>query len=163
MSKHKTFVKVEGLTKTKHPLYTTYKGMLARCNHPNSKYYSYYGGRGIKVCKRWLGRYGFVRFVRDMGPRPEGYTLERKHNNGNYSQYNCIWAPMSTQSLNRRLAVVNTSGYVGIHHYKATGKWSAYIDFKRKRKHLGYFDNLHEAIEARRKAEDERSKKHLNA
>jgi hypothetical protein len=147
---------IDGYYKTKHPLYTTYKGMLARCNHPNSKYYKYYGGRGIKVCKRWQGPTGFKHFVADMGIRPEGYTIERVNNNRGYSPKNCIWATLSTQSLNKRLASVNTSGYVGVHWYKAVNMWSAYIDHKRKRKHLGYFHNLHDAIEARRLAEEER-------
>lgn len=156
MTKHKFRVKVDGIDKTKHPLYNTYKGMLARCNNPNSKYYKYYGGRGIKVSKSWQGRYGFVHFVRDMGDKPDGYTLERKRNNGNYSRYNCTWAPMTTQALNKRIANVNTSGYVGVHYFKATGRWQAYIDYRRKRKNLGYFEKLADAIEARRIAESER-------
>lgn len=152
----KKLVLVDGLYKTKHPLYTTYKGMLSRCNHPNSKYYSYYGGRGIKVNKRWLGRYGFKHFAEDMGPRPEGHTLERINNNRGYSPKNCRWATMSTQSLNKRIATVNTSGYVGVHYYKSANLWTAYIDYKKKRKHLGYFNKLNDAIEARKRAEEDR-------
>lgn len=149
-------VQVEGLHQTKHPLYTTYKGMLARCNHPNMKYYSYYGGRGIKVCADWQGRLGFKHFVRDMGERPKGYTLDRVDTNGNYSKYNCRWSNMTTQSLNKRLARVNTSGYAGVHFFKRANLWSAYIDFKGKRKNLGYFKRLADAVEARRDAENER-------
>lgn len=148
--------KVEGFYKTKHPLYTTYKGMLARTGNPNHKHYSYYGGRGITVVKRWQGHNGFKHFVEDMGIRPSGCTLERVNNNRGYSPKNCRWESTTTQSLNRRLAVVNTSGYAGIHWFKAANKWSVYIDFKRKRKHLGYFSNLYDAIEARRIAEEER-------
>lgn len=154
----KKLVRVEGQYKTMHPLYNTYKGMLARCNHPNSKYYKYYGGRGIRVVKRWQGRYGFSHFVEDMGPRPEGYTLERVNNNGMYSPKNCKWETMSTQALNKRISNVNTSGYVGVHYFKAAKLWSAYIDHHGKRKNLGYFKNLYDAIEARRLAEIERSK-----
>lgn len=150
-------VKVEGHFKTKHPLYQTYKGMLSRCNHVNSKYYSYYGGRGIKVAKRWTGPTGFKHFVEDMGSKPDGTTLDRKNNNGNYSKYNCRWVSMTEQSLNRRLANVNTSGVAGVHFFKAANMWSAYIDFKRKRKNLGYFHSFADAVVARREAEIERS------
>lgn len=157
MKKKRTII--DGYYKTKHPLYTTYKGMLARCNHPNSKYYKYYGGRGIKVAKRWQGPLGFKHFVEDMGERPKGFTIERLNNNRGYSAKNCTWVTMSTQALNRRLQSNSTSGYVGVNWYKACNMWNAYIDHEHKRKHLGYFHNLHDAIEARRLAEEERSKK----
>lgn len=149
-------LRVDGLHQTKHPLYSTYKGMLARCNHPNGKYYKYYGGRGIKVCDEWSGKLGFSNFVRDMGKRPEGLTLDRVDSNGNYCKENCRWASMTEQALNRRLANVNTSGYAGVHYFKRANLWSAYIDFKGKRKNLGYFKKLADAVEARRGAEQER-------
>ena len=152
----KKLILVEGLYKTKHPLYLVHKGMLARCYFPNHKHYKYYGGRGIKVVKRWRGHLGFRHFAEDMGVRPKGYTLERINNNGWYTPKNCKWASMTTQSINKRLGSDNTSGYVGIHLYKATGKWSVYIDVNRQRKHLGYYSNLHDAIEVRRRAEEVR-------
>ena len=72
--------------------------MRKRCFNPNCKGYENYGARGITVCDRWDD---FHLFVLDMGPRPEGYTLERK-NNGNYEPSNCRWSTRSDQSLNRR-------------------------------------------------------------
>ena len=36
-----------------HELYPTCTEMRRRCNNPNHHDYKYYGGRGIKVCKRW--------------------------------------------------------------------------------------------------------------
>ncbi len=81
------------------PEYIVWKGMRQRCNDAKSDNYAYYGGRGIKVDPRWDS---FEQFFSDMGPRPEGLTIERLDNNGNYCVENCIWADMSTQSLNQR-------------------------------------------------------------
>lgn len=69
-----------------HPLYHTWENMRARCNNPNLDAYKWYGARGITVCERWNN---FAKFVEDMGERPEGMTLDRKNNSGNYEPGNC--------------------------------------------------------------------------
>lgn len=74
--------------------------MRSRCYSPSSKQYKDYGGRGITVCAEW--RNDFNQFVQDMGPRPEGFTLERKNNNKGYSLGNCKWASRKEQQRNRR-------------------------------------------------------------
>jgi hypothetical protein len=76
--------------------YKTWSSMRGRCADPQDKNY---GGRGIAVCERW-GSY--ENFLADMGPRPDGHSIERVDVNGNYEPSNCIWLPMAEQSKNRR-------------------------------------------------------------
>jgi len=74
--------------------------MIQRCTNPNRADYRLYGGRGIKVCKRWRD---FAAFLADMGERPKGKTLDRyPNNNGNYQPGNCRWATPKQQAANRR-------------------------------------------------------------
>lgn len=83
-----------------HPLYKTWESMKQRCNNENATKYNNYGGRGISVCARW--NYDFWSFVEDMGARPEGRTLDRVDNDGNYEPTNCRWATPTEQAANSR-------------------------------------------------------------
>jgi len=79
--------------------YRAWSAMKDRCLNPNHSAYSYYGGRGIAVCDRWLS---FANFLEDMGVRPHGRSLDRIDNAGNYEPTNCRWATWSQQMKNRR-------------------------------------------------------------
>jgi hypothetical protein len=78
--------------------YTCWRNMIARCYEPASERFASYGGRGISVCDEW--RADFAVFLRDMGEKPAGLTLERDDVNGNYEPGNCRWATWAEQRLN---------------------------------------------------------------
>lgn len=85
--------------KWNHELYATWSNMKARCNDEANKDYIRYGGRGISVCDRWLD---INNFIADMGVKPDGATLDRIDNDGDYEPLNCRWATVLQQSSNRR-------------------------------------------------------------
>lgn len=73
--------------------------MKRRCLSPQASNFTDYGGRGITVCQRWLK---FENFLADMGDRPEGKSLDRIDNDGNYEISNCRWSTPLEQSKNKR-------------------------------------------------------------
>lgn len=89
----------ENGNKRKSRVYSIWQNMWARCTSPTHDNYRYYGGRGIRVCKRWDV---FESFLSDMGEPPPGLTLDRIDNEGNYEQGNCRWATRKQQSANKR-------------------------------------------------------------
>lgn len=84
---------------SKTPTYSTWLAMWSRCTNPKHVGWKSYGGRGIKVCRRWQK---FENFLADMGPKPEGLTIERRNNERGYSPTNCCWATQAEQNRNKR-------------------------------------------------------------
>lgn len=89
-----------GADKMNDPVRTAWSNMKKRCYDPRDARFADYGGRGVRVCDRWLN--SFESFRNDMGQRPAGWTLDRIDSNGDYTPSNCRWAPWSVQRYNRR-------------------------------------------------------------
>jgi len=88
------------------PEYRAWDSMKARCLNKSTKNYHNYGGRGIKVCDRWLK---FENFYADMGKKPSlKHSLDRIDNNGNYEKSNCRYATISQQANNKRNNILLT-------------------------------------------------------
>ncbi len=79
--------------------------MIRRCTSSKHTDYKNYGGRGIRVCERWLN--SFENFLADVGERPMGKTLDRRENEGNYEPGNCRWATATEQNRNSRHTKLN--------------------------------------------------------
>lgn len=99
-----------------HPLYGLWGAMKDRCLSPNNQNYKYYGGRGISIDPLWMD---FAVFVEDVGERPEGMSLDRINNDGNYEPGNVRWATAKEQSLNSRKPERHSVDFTG----KRFGKW----------------------------------------
>lgn len=84
--------------------YKSWHSMIERCTKPQRARYKDWGGRGIKVCKDW---FSFDNFLKDMGIKPKGLSLDRIDNDGNYEPDNCRWASVKTQNKNKRKVYSN--------------------------------------------------------
>ncbi len=130
--------------------YVSWYGARRRCHDSKYYQYKYYGGRGIKMCRRWFD--SFERFFEDMGDRPDGFSLERVDNNGDYEPKNCCWIPCSDQSQNKRQYPVGKSGVPGVYPV-AYARFQVKITINGKRRYLGTFKTMSEAKAARAAAE----------
>lgn len=104
--------------------YECWTNMKTRCSNPKVEAFERYGGRGIKVCARWQL---FSNFLADMGDRPDGMTIERRDNDGDYEPGNCFWASRRVQARNRKSNVVATVDGVTLH----AQNWAALLGVSR--------------------------------
>lgn len=138
---------IQGYQSRKHPLYATWAGMKDRCYNKKSKFYKNYGGRGIKVSKRWKN--SFETFVLDIGEKPTNkHSLDRIENDKGYTKSNCRWASRSEQNNNKRTYKTSKTGYSGIRltesgMYQTRTKGSSRIT-------LGCFKTIEEALIAQK-------------
>lgn len=120
----------------KHRIHGIWRSMKERCQNPNHGAYARYGGRGIKVCKRWQK---FEHFLADNEILfREGLSLDRRNNNGNYSPRNCRWITKKEQSNNR-----HDNLFLEFNEERLTcAEWARRIDIKevtlRKRIQAGW-------------------------
>lgn len=82
----------------RHPIYTAWQNMKARCQNPKHAKFHRYGGRGINICSEWLSSKNFAEWAFSNG-WCKGLTLDRIDNDGNYEPANCQWI---LRSLNSR-------------------------------------------------------------
>lgn len=107
--------------RTSTPEYRTWNGAKMRCVSQSNNQWPNYGGRGIKMCERWVD--SFDNFLADMGPRPSTtHTLDRLDVNGHYEPGNCRWATPTEQNRNTRSTVLTEEKVRQAHLLKADGK-----------------------------------------
>lgn len=108
------------------PEYGAWAGMKKRCTNPKTKFFRTYGGRGIKVCKKWIN--SFPNFLKDMGRKPsEKHSIERINNDGNYEPSNCRWAVDVEQCNNKR-----TNRFLKFRgEIHTVAQWSRILNIKR--------------------------------
>ena len=101
--------------------YRIWQDMKDRCINPKHHCYDNYGGRNIKVCDHWLS---FENFLKDMGEKPEGLTLDRTNNDIGYCKKNCNWVTIQDQSRNKR----STLRYTYKGETKCLKEWADVFD-----------------------------------
>lgn len=145
----KTHSIIHGMSHTLE--YGIWKQMKYRCTVETNPGYPDYGGRGIKVCDRWLE--SFQNFYEDMGSKPEGMSLDRIDVNGDYCPENCRWADISTQNFNQGIRVNNKSGRTGVSWDSERNKWFVRICINGKNVSLGRYSDFEDAVKVREEAE----------
>lgn len=131
-------------------VYDCYLNMKKRCLNKNTTNFNDYGGRGIKICDRWLGPHGFRNFLSDMGDRPsKEYSIGRINNNDGYKPENCRWETPNQQAVNKR----NNIPFPGVSYSKSSHMWRARYQ-KNGVSKCKYFRCKNDAIIQRRLWED---------
>lgn len=133
------------------PIYKIWNNLIQRCHNPVATGYENYGGRGIKVCDRWLE--SFENFYEDMGNVSNEMSLDRIDVNLGYCLENCRWATRSEQNFNKRQQSNNSSGKTGVCWNKRNNKWEVELRMDGKRLRLGLYEDFELAVFVREEAE----------
>ena len=99
--------------------YYAWSSMRSRCSNPRNRRFATYGARGISVCDRW--RDSFANFLADMGPAPDGLTLDRIDNDRGYEPNNCRWASRAEQARNKTITKLNAVSVALMRHMRKRG------------------------------------------
>lgn len=126
-----------GMSGTKE--YEAWCDLKGRCLNIRNKEYFRYGGRGIKVCERWLN--SFEKFFADMGECPESHEIDRRSVDGDYEPSNCRWVPYITQMRNLRTTKLSMEKARAIRKFRIDG-----VPYRRLREMFGILDGTISAV-----------------
>lgn len=127
---------------SKHSAYNSWESMMSRCHNPKDKDYERYHGAGITVCRRW---HDVTNFVKDMGERPSGKSIDRKDGTKGYYLRNCRWATTLEQGSNRTNALKGIVNGELLHVAEAARRYSISETTLARRMHEGL--SLQEAVD----------------
>lgn len=133
----------------KHPLYTRYYIIRARCYNKASKSYVEYGARGITMCDEWKEDFESFYKWAILNGYAKGLKIDRIDNSKGYSPDNCRWVTQAIQSRNTRmLRKTNSSGFRGVSWHKKQQKFNSRITVNSKTINLGSYLTAIEATKA---------------
>lgn len=134
-------------------IYAIYHSIKDRCFNENNKRYYKYGGRGITMCDEWKNSFqAFYDWSMSHGYE-EGLSIDRIDNDGNYEPSNCRWILLGLQQRNKGVQVNNKSGVAGVSYDSTRKRWRSYIKVNNTTISLGYYNDIDDAIKARKEAE----------
>lgn len=134
--------------------YSIFRGMYLRCYEPSSPSYKWYGAEGVRICDEWLEDFkSFYNWSLKSGYKDD-LTIDRIDNTKDYSPENCKWSDRYEQARNQRSLSRGTSGVRGVKWNAARRKWEVSLSYKGKRHYLGLYENLEEAVNIRKEAEN---------
>ena len=117
---------------------------------------------GYKRCDLYNNKKRFTKSIHRMIadafiPNPENKECV-DHINGNRQENslnNLRWASKTENGINKKIQTNNSTGYTGVMFDKRCNKYFSQIKYNNKIYHLGTFDNISDAVEARlRKSEE---------